>query len=370
MSFKSIIVILLIVWPALLICQTVPITVMTYNILDFPNGNTNANGGDAARIQHFTDIVELADADVIMVQELTSSNGADMLLTEMNTNGTLGKTYARAPSFFPSIGLGNMLFYNTGKLQLVSQNSLPQPNTMQAPNGNTQNSPRIICEFIMEVVNPACPQEKTEIRFYDQHLKAGQDPASGGDIADSDRRFLGAQDLMDHVNALPLTVNVIAGGDFNFYGDNVSNSAANPEPGYTTIVAGTNANPLIDDLGGWTRNIPGDIAKYTQSTRNAVGNNAYGNNGTGGGLDDRFDLLFFNNAVNANTNFVQYVAGSYQTFGSTGVPHNGQADNGTSPLANDIQYMSDHYPVILKLDVTFETMPSCCDIPTPVFMNK
>lgn len=330
---------------------------MSYNLLNYSNGNTDPIGGDAARAVYFTQIVEAANADVVMVQELTSTTAADQLLTSLNTNGTLGKTYNRATAWNPATGFGNMLFYNDDLIDLVAQTALPQNNTGVSPNGNVQTSVRVVCEFVMNVVNPDCDTQITEIRFYDQHLKASQDPAEGSNIADNERRDLGCKDLMDYVNTLAPTVNVVAGGDFNFYSDN--NDPSNPEPGYSTLTSATNTNPLIDILGGWTRNIAADVAKYTQSTRNAIGSNAFGNGGANGGLDDRFDLIFFNGAVNTNTNYVQYVSGSYQTFGNTGVSLNGQADESSSPVATPIMRMSDHFPVILQLDVTYNPANAC-----------
>ncbi len=339
--------------------QTTRITVMTYNLLNYSNGNTDVVNGDNARTDLFTQIIEAANADVILVQELTDISAADLLLNSMNTNGTLGKNYARATAWNPAGGFGNMLFFNSDVLELVSQTALPQLNTATAPSGNEQSSVRIICEFVMNVVNPACETQKTEIRFYDQHLKAANDPASGTSVADNVRRDLGCQDLMDYVNTLAPTVNVVAAGDFNFYG-----SDSTIEPGYTTLTNATNTNPLIDIIGAWTRNSVADVAKYTQSTRSltsdgGVGFDAFGNGGVDGGLDDRFDLIFFNGAINTNTNYVQYVAGSYEVFGNVGVPLNGQIDQGGAALANEIMRMSDHYPVILDLDVTFDPATAC-----------
>ncbi len=324
--------------------QTERITVLTYNILGFPNsGNNDPNGSDAARAIHFVNVVEAADADVIFVQEMTDATGADILLNSLNTNGTLGKTYGKAPSYIQYGTLGNMLFFNEDILNLISQVALPT-NFDNVINGN--DAPRGICEFVMEVENQNCTQQKTELRFYDMHLKASQGQSN------YESREAGARDLMDYINTLAATTNIIAGGDFNFYGDNVSDLPAFPEPGYSYMTSNVHTNTLIDPIGAWIRDNATYTNIFTQSTR-AAGNPGYGNGGASGGMDDRFDMIFFNGAVNTNANYVQYVAGSYQTFGNTGVPLNGQSSN------TDILYMSDHYPVILQLDVTFDPANAC-----------
>ena len=76
------------------------LNILYYNILNFPNsGNTDPDGNDAARVADFSDIIEEADADIVLVEELRSTAGADMLLTGLNNN-TNGKTFARAPQYF------------------------------------------------------------------------------------------------------------------------------------------------------------------------------------------------------------------------------------------------------------------------------
>lgn len=341
----------------------VQVRVMTYNILNFPNPtNADAVGSDANRVQAFRQVVENAGADVILVQELKSGAGADLLLNELNANGTLGKTYNRAPAFTaygPSgFELGNMLFYNDDLLDFCAQEELPRNNTAISPTGTPVRTPRAISRYVMKVVNPTCVDQQTDVEFYDVHLKAGDGDMTSTEIADRDRRVLGAQDLMDFINALTTTTNIIVGGDFNFYDESVA-----MEPAYDEVISTTNANFLIDVIGAWTRNTAGDVGKFTQSTRSIF--DAYGNGGINGDLDDRFDLIFFNSAVNTGINDVTYVGGSYQTFGNTGVALNNNVLSGSSPVSTQLDAMSDHYPVILDINVTFDPAQACNNC-TPV----
>ena len=290
------------------------IRVMTYNLLNFPNAsNIIVSGNDASRTVYFREIVEAAAADIIIIQELTSDAGATMLVNELNTNGTTGKNYARASiytGYGSSPSLGNMLIYNADLFNFVSQAELPRNNTV-IHNGNTVISPRTNSYYELEAYHTDCTAT-IPLHVFGLHLKAGQGDATATEIADKDRRNLGALDLMDFVNTLPTNSNIIAGGDFNFY-------STTDEPAYTSILSNANNNPFFDVLNGWTRDIAADAAKYTQSTRAGFAGNLHGNNGTSGGLDDRFDFLFMSDDVQNNTNNVRYIANSYETFGSSNI---------------------------------------------------
>lgn len=327
--------------------NTQTIKVMSYNLLNFPNANnTIVSGNDASRIVYFREIVEAAAVDIIIIQELTSDAGATMLVDELNNNGTTGKTYARASVYtgHGSFGrLGNMLIYNADIFNFISQAELPRNNTVSY-NGNTIRSPRTNSYYELEAYNIDCTAT-IPLHIFGLHLKAGQGDANATEIADKDRRNLGALDLMDFVNTLPANSNIIAGGDFNFY-------STTDEPAYTNILSTTNVNPFIDVLNGWTRNIAADATKYTQSPRAGAIGNLHGNSGTSGGLDDRFDFLFMSDDIQNNTNNVSYIANSYETFGSANI-WNGDVTDGNSPVKMQLQAMSDHLPVVMELELTF-----------------
>ena len=115
--------------------------------------------------------------------------------------------------------------------------------------------------------------------------------------------------------------------------------------------------PLIDVMGAWTRNSSADVQVFTQSTRTASGE--FGNGGISGGLDDRFDLWFMNANVFSGTQNINYVNNSYQVLGSVGVLNDG-AQEGTQALGTQVHQMSDHYPVLMQLQITFpDACPDC-----------
>lgn len=326
-------------------------TVMSYNVLNYPNpSNNDPTGNDSNRLGLFRAIVEAADADVILLQEIKTNQGAQDLVDELNANGVLGKVYSKAPTFTAygstNFQIGNMCIYNESIFNFISQGEIPRVFSAMAPNGNSEFAPRANTFYELEYESSACNSTKT-INFVSCHFKSGTDSASGFDIADNQRRNLGAMDLMSWVNSFSTNKNFVVAGDFNLQDDNAS------EPAYATMINNGNAIPMVDLLGGWDRNITADAWKYTQSTRQ--GNfDEFGNSGSPGGLDDRFDLLFVSSEIANNLDNVKYVAGTYETFAS---PNSLNADalNGSHPQANNVRDMSDHYPVIMDLEISFST---------------
>ena len=326
------------------------ITVVSYNILNFPNGNTSQTTGDAARTGYFVAIMEDISPDIILLQEVTAGSGADDLVTALNNSVVLTKTYARAPVWTgygsPGSQIGNMLLYNTDVITLLSQLEIPITNTSMG-----LQSPRKSSSYELEIFSSECPQQKVPLYCISSHLKAGQDANS------TVQRELGADDIMQYINSsLGTTDNVIVGGDMNLY-----SAIPAVEPAYEVFLSdNTYSEQLTDLLGPWIRNSsnPTDVAKYTQSTRTSN----QGNGGATGGLDDRFDFIFVNDEINSGSQNLSYVAGSNMTYGSSNI-YNSAATAGTSPLANEIELMSDHYPVVAKIAVAYPPETACnCDI--------
>ena len=271
------------------------LTVMYYNILNFPNSsNSNSQGNDGARAIAFREIIEESNADIIMVQELKNSTGADILLTELNNNA-LGKVYDRAPVYTGYGGLGNMLFYNTNSSDLIQQAEVPRINSANAPNGNLFIAPRANSYYELELFSPSNPADKDTVHLFSGHFKSSDGGGNNSTIADKEWRALSAKDMLDYINTnLTPSDNVIAGGDFNFYG-----YQASVEPAYDSLMNNTSYSmQLLDAQGPWTREdaSPSNVCKYTQSTRTSQGE--YGNNGASSGLDDRFDFILMSDAIN------------------------------------------------------------------------
>ncbi len=330
--------------------QTSNFKVMYYNILNYPNnGNSNSDGNNTAREGYFSTIAEEVDADFILVQELGTDQGADDLVTALNNN-TSGKTFDRAPLF--DSNAEGMLFYNTAVANFISQDFINTTNSAAAPNGNVQFSPRKSTYFQIEIFDPATPSQVDTLHFINVHLKASSSNGSSSTLPDRERRVLGMLDVIDYVNLnLNANDNLIIGGDFNFYGSLDSDffNSTYDEPAYGLLTRPfTNGNQFNDAIGGWIRdeNTPAFLCKYSQSTRFSA---SYGNGGAAGGLNDRFDLILFNDALRDNYHRTKYVENSYTNIGNPKV-YDGNATDITGPIQDEIQKMSDHYPVLIELE--------------------
>ena len=100
----------------LLICSTLTmaqdtLSVMYYNLLNFPNAK--ANREDTLR-----KIVQYAQPDLFLVCELQSSSAAsDILNKSLNVGGI---THYQMATFIDGPDTDNQLFYNANKIKLVS----------------------------------------------------------------------------------------------------------------------------------------------------------------------------------------------------------------------------------------------------------
>lgn len=332
--------------------------VIYYNVLNFPNpSNNNSLGKDSIRHVYFRNIIEAQDADIIVMQEVKELFGIQNLVAELNSNGSLGKTYAHSNDLYRYGALGNMIIYNDDRINLVSHTEVPRTNTQSSSGGNSFIAPRANSRFIVDIFSIACPSEHLRLELYSGHFKGSNDGESSTTISDRDRRNLAALDLMAFIDTIPISRNIIMGGDFNFYADNV-NDGSFSEPGYVTLTNSSYNHQFTDPLDGWIRNSSTQVEKYTQSTRLSL--SEFGNGGSSGGLDDRFDFIVFNQAIDQGTNEVTYVENSFGTIASSYLL-NSEALDGSHPLKEQVHKMSDHYPVELELELTFSSCNLICD---------
>ncbi len=296
--------------------------IMYYNLLNYPD--TSPERADTLR-----KIVHYAKPDIFVINELQTEAGADLILSQsMNQLGVL--SYQRV-AFIDGNDTDNMLYYNSDKLGFISQT---QVNTTL----------RDFSEYILYYKSPglSASSDTVYLNIYSAHLKAG-----AGEFA---QRADEAQILKFHLNTRPDIENVFVGGDFNFYSGNESGCLILRESGSVWL------NDPIDQIGNWSGN--SSYANiHTQSTRTS----SFGG-GSGGGMDDRFDLIFVSNDVLDNSNGVSYIPNSYQALGQDGLRYNQSVNSPTNTIlpdsvANALYWMSDHLPVILDvvMDYTAST---------------
>lgn len=294
------------------------ITIMTYNILNYPNTVST-------RYNDLKEIVSYVKPDVFICSELTSNTGADLLLNNSFNSGSVNY-YSRA-GFVDGPDTDNMLYYNTTKVGLASQNQIA-------------TDLRDISHYKIFLCGG---MDTVWIDLFSLHLKASSGSANASD------RLTECTTLCSYLSGLPQGSNIIVGGDFNFYG-----AAYSTEPGFTKLTAtcGENLYDPIATIGEWHANVAYKNV-HTQSPRSSTNPGCCG--GSTGGMDDRFDFFFINDDVKNGSNQVKYLPGSYYALGNDGNHYNKsiiEAPTNTSVPSNVVDAlfnMSDHLPVVMKL---------------------
>jgi endonuclease/exonuclease/phosphatase family metal-dependent hydrolase len=290
-------------------------TVMTYNLLNYP-GSTGAS-----REPSYRTIINAAQPDIVVVQEVASASGIPNFLNNVLNFGG-GSSYS-AGSFIDGPDTDNGIFYKSSLFQLISNTAIA-------------TSLRNINQFKLRQISSG-----DTLIIYSAHLKASNT------APDEAQRAAEAATLRSVTNALPAGKNFMVCGDFNIYGST--------EAAYQNLVQnGSNVNGKFNDIismsGIW--NNPAYAINHTQSPRTT----AFGGGATGG-MDDRFDMFLFSNAIVQNGGF-DIVSNSYKAFGNDGLHYN-QALN-TAPftlygaaVATAVHDASDHIPVVVKLKYTY-----------------
>ncbi|UUV21493.1 T9SS type A sorting domain-containing protein [Paenimyroides aestuarii] len=303
------------------------INAMFYNLFKFPNSLPQN------RQLILKDILDEYQPDLFMVCELATENAADLILNTSLQNQT--DPFARA-LFTPDLSdpadpLQTMVFYNTRKLTLVSQQKLP---TVY----------RDINQYSFKI--NVASNNPIYLEVFVAHLK------SSTGTANQQTRLQMVQAVTQQLQNLtqPDTF-VLFAGDFNFY--------RATEPGYQEILNPANAIQLIDPInapGTWQNNAAFSYL-HTQSTR--VSNAGFGggaNAGASGGLDDRFDFIMMSENFNTSTRLA-YVTDTYKAFGNNGNCFDKSVNDTdcsgifSQNLRNNLYNMSDHLPVVMQFQL-------------------
>jgi len=308
----------LLAWSLLCVVQPAAsqdtVRVMTYNLLNY-------SPPDYSRDQYYRTVIQAANPDILVVQEIDTPEAVqNFLINVLNPGGS--NVYSAGDFVDGTYDSENALFYKTGKLSFVSNNRII-------------TDLRDINRFTVDHVS-----SERSFAIFSVHLKAGREPATQLLEADSVRRAMEVDSLRKVTNAFPNGTDFIVLGDFNIYHSS--------EPAYeklVTVDAG-NEGHFIDPLtmtGVW--NDFGYAPYHTQSTR--VRSFGYG---ATGGLDDRFDMILMSKAVSENGG-ISLIPASYHAFGNDGQHYNdsiNQLPNAAAAesIANALHYASDHLPVI------------------------
>lgn len=299
------------------------ISLMAYNLLKYSSINQNRN-----RYLDLRKVVQETKPDILMVCELLETSAAQFLLDSAVNAAGIG-TYSRA-AVFDGPDTDNMLYYNTQKVTFRSQKQII-------------TVLRDISQYV--VYKTISPGDTAFLYLHMAHLKAGNTSA------DENQRNSEISAFCSAVSTLPSRANVIIAGDFNL--------KSNTEPAWYTLT-NTCSHVMYDpiDQQGYWNNNSDYSAIHTQSTRSSGFNGCCG--GATGGLDDRFDFIMHNINVKEGKSRVRYVNGSYVAVGNDNLHFNksiieAPANAVVSPaLSQALFNMSDHLPVMMKLEISSE----------------
>ena len=296
------------------------LTVMAYNILNYPLSNST-------KADTLKPIIDYVKPDIFMITELTSSSGATTILNDALNVGSIN--YYQKATYFNGPDTDNMLYYNSNKLTLYSQFEI-------------STTLRNISEYVLyyKAPNMTAQSDTVFIHCYMAHLKASTGASN------EQQRNQEAVTLKNYLDTKNNIENVILGGDFNLY--------SSSEAAFNTILNGGNVQLLdpINSPGAWNNN-PSFSSIHTQSTRSG----SLGDGGSFGGMDDRFDFIFFNSDLTTGSRGLTFVPNSYNALGNDGNHYNKSINaspiNISAPanVIDALYYMSDHLPIIIKAHV-------------------
>jgi endonuclease/exonuclease/phosphatase family metal-dependent hydrolase len=287
------------------------VRIATYNILNYPNAYTQRN-------DDFITVLDEVEPDILVVQEITSLFGVNEF-----RSCVLGSKFVAGP-FINGTDTDNAIFYKDSLLTLID-------------NRNISTALRDISEYTL-VHNLS----GDTLVIYSVHLKASQG------VDNEQKRLAEVTVLRNVTDNLPPGRSFMVIGDFNIYYAN--------EPAYQKLINQSTPGYFLDSqfAGNWHNNIA-YASIHTQSTCGLL--SGCPNGGSGGGMDDRFDMMLFSQAVN-DTGGITYVDNSYIPFGNDGQHFNNSINDPpfniiTQQVANALYNASDHLPVYAEFDFGF-----------------
>ncbi len=228
-------------------------------------------------------------------------------------------------------GEGMALFYKTGKFSFFNVGSVA---------AGTRNA------YVAGVRVAGYPNS-VYFRIYSMHLKAG-DPSTTP--ADSTQRRFDCNQLRNNLNLIPASSSpFILVGDSNFYGD--------WEGGYQRLTESqSNNNGRVVDPLALTGTWHNQSLYKNYDTQCPCNSNCLDSDFSGGGMDDRFDLILPSVNMTDGAGF-DVVPGSTNAFGNDGLHFNTDIDgdgfnNAVGyPVAAGLWGASDHIPVTMDIQV-------------------
>lgn len=307
---------------ASVIAQDDTIRIMQYNL--FRYGETNKE--PSVKNPLLINIVNHVQPDIIGVNEVSAvADYAQNVLTgALNVNGVTKWRRASLSKAGVDKSLTNTIFYDVNKFKLLKQDTV---STVQ----------REITAFNFMYNDSNIAKTKDTIFFcvIVLHFKAGNTSSDAAIRANE------ATQIVNYINKFSTAKNIMVMGDYNVY--------SNTEGGFANLVSNTSAiNRLSDPInrvGTWNNNANfADV--HTQSTHTSQTGGF-----SGGGMDDRFDIMLCSTSLMKDSLKMYYLPGTYTAVGNDGKHFNLAINDSPvntsvpSTVLNALYNMSDHLPI-------------------------
>ena len=307
---------------------------MQYNLLNYGNYwndcTTNTNNVNDKNV-YLKTIINYVDPDIFTVNELSENTSYHhMILNQvLNTNGV--SKYRKALSFnYADSYLVNMLYYNSEKLTLYSQNVV-----------HSIVRDIDIYTLYYNSGDLAQTQDTIFLSCFVAHLKAGTGSTN------EDKRASMVSSAMSYIRTHDLPENMLFMGDFNVYDDD--------EQAYKNLIYSYNGIQYffdpIEREGHWNNNSSfKDV--HTQSTH-SINTACFSH----GGMDDRFDFIMASSSLLQSSNNLHLLINTYKALGNDGQHFNksinDSPNNSSAPsqIIDALFSMSDHLPILTQLRV-------------------
>ncbi len=315
--------------------------IMTYNLLNYRNFTSycpSSSNNPVNKESYLATIVGYSHPDILVCNEVNGDNTTahGRILTYcLNVNG---ETRWEKTDFYSSgSSLMNGIYYDQTKLGLLSQDII----TKDVSNQNLVRGIDVKRFFYKDSLLAIHP-DTVVFTVFAAHLKAG---STASDIADRARETAA---LMAYIQSHNVGDNYYLAGDLNM--------PKSQETGFQNLLNPTTSSIRFNDPenqpGNWNNNYT-FRSLHTQSTRDGATNNGCF---SGGGLDDRYDHVLFNDHVANGSARMTYVAGSLTPVGNDGLHFNASINSPTNnsvpaTVLTALYEMSDHLPVYLDIDI-------------------
>jgi endonuclease/exonuclease/phosphatase family metal-dependent hydrolase len=288
------------------------VRIATYNILDFPESY------GLQRLDDLRQAIGYMNPDILVVQEMHSQNGVDLMLDSVML--PLSSAFTSAP-FHDGPGTDNALFYRHDRIDYLG-----------AQYHSTTN--RDIAEYRL-LLNDF----QRELYLFSVHLKASEG------VSNEAIRLEEATSLRNRLNTYPPGTDFAVAGDFNIY--------YSDEPAFhmlTDSIANNNGRLFdpLSSIGYWHAN-SNYAFLHTQSSRVEQ----LPDGGAGGGLDDRFDMILCSKSLLDSAGLL-LLRNSYTVCGNDGAHFNLSVNYGSnsqvpSQVADALYWATDHLPVFADI---------------------